>query len=52
MKAAFQEYVGKTTLQKAQPKESIRKRLTVARDLVMKHRQLEKQRGKEQQPSL
>ena len=52
MKAAFQEYVGKTTLQKAQSNESIRKRLTVARDLVMKHRQLEKQRGKEQQPSL
>lgn len=52
MKAAFQEFVGKTTLQKSQSRQSVIKRLSVARDLVMQHRQRQKVRGKEQQPSL
>lgn len=53
MKAAFQEYTGKTVRDKKKIKDSILKRLEKAKDLVLKNRQMqrEKERGRSD-PSL
>lgn len=53
MKAAFQEYTGKTVRDKKKIKDSILKRLEKAKDLVLKNRQRqrEKERGRSD-PSL
>lgn len=44
MKAAFQEYTGKTVRTKDKPKVSIKKRLEKAKEMVRRHRQLLRQR--------